>query len=89
MALLLIRPALGVTGDLAAAIAAAGTAIGAILSMSALWLFARHTGRTIDLSELKHQPLTTRAFAFRAALLVSLAVLGLFAMSQIPMLFKQ
>lgn len=57
--------------------------------MLALWLFARYSGNAHHLNGSVPPPLTARAFAVRAAVLASLAILGLFAMSQIPVLFRQ
>jgi hypothetical protein len=89
LTLLLVRPAMGVAGDTGAALAAAGTGAGGILSMLALWLFARLSGHALDLNAPMPPPMAARALAVRVAVLASLAILGLFAISQIPMLFRQ
>lgn len=89
--LLVVRPALGLTGDTAAAIVAAATGAGALLSMLALWLFARYSGRTVDFSELEQRPITARSRAVQVVgmVLMLLAIIGLYAVSKNPTFFVQ
>ncbi len=88
--LLVVRPALGLTGDTAAAIVAAATGAGALLSMLALWFFARWRGvSTADSKNSEDSHLTVKGFAVHTAVLILFGILGLYVLSQIPMLFRQ
>jgi hypothetical protein len=86
----LVLPALGAPPDLRAPITAVGAGLGAVLSILAHWLVTRRRGAsTADSKTSEDSPLTVQGFAVHTAVLMLFVILGLYALSQIPMLFRQ
>ena len=86
----LVLPALGVPPDLRAPLTAVGAGLGAILLVLAHWLVTRRSATSAaDGKKAEDSPLTVKGFAVHAAVLVLFVILGLYALSQIPMLFRQ
>lgn len=86
----LVLPALGAQPDVRAPITAIGAGLGAILLVLAHWLVTRRYGTSVaDSEKAEDSPLTVEGFAVHVAVLMLFLILGLYALSQIPMLFTQ
>lgn len=86
----IVLPTLGVPPDLRAPITAVGAGLGAILLVLAHGLVTLRSGKSAaDSKKAEDVPLTVKGFAVHAAVLMLFVILGLYALSQIPMLFRQ